>query len=268
MAGTTGQIDAVVLAGGINRIRLYNGYVPAPKALLEFAGRPSVNYVLAALRGVPQIGRIAVVGSAAALRPAVWDRYGCEFVEGAESLGGNILRGLRHFATSPAVLFATADAPLLTAEAIVAFFRACAEKGEQEGTAYLSFVPVSAFSGPFAGRQKARVFFRDLVACHGNLALIDPHLTDRLYLLSNVDHLYRVRKETLKTIFAFGWTVGVSYLLGGWLTRQLSIEQMAGIASRRLGIRLIPVLSDWPEIVIDVDEPQDYAFVRAQLEGE
>lgn len=268
MAGIAERVDAVVLAGGINRIRLYDGYVPTAKALLEFAGRPSVDYVLAALRGVPQVGRIALVGPAAALRQAVGDRYGCEFVEGADTLGGNILRGLRHFAASPAILFATADAPLLTAEAITAFIRACAEQGEQKRTAFLSFVPVSAFSGAYAGRQKARVFFRDLIACHGNLALIDPRLAARLHLLTRIDHLYRVRKETLKTIFAFGWTVGVSYLLGGWLLRRLTMEQMAAIASRRLGIRLIPVIVDRPEIVIDVDEPQDYAFVRAQLEGE
>lgn len=43
-------IDVVVLAGGVNQIALYDGYQPGYKALVDFGGRPSLQYVLRALR--------------------------------------------------------------------------------------------------------------------------------------------------------------------------------------------------------------------------
>jgi hypothetical protein len=35
-------VKAVVLAGGINRIPLFEGYTPGYKALMPFRGRPSI----------------------------------------------------------------------------------------------------------------------------------------------------------------------------------------------------------------------------------
>ncbi len=262
------RVNAVILAGGINRIPLYAGYEPGPKALLKFAGKPSVLYTLEALRRVPQVDRICLVGPAEALRQAVGEQDGCEYEEAVKSLGGNIILGLQHFGGSPAVLFATADMPLITSEAVGAFLDACAEKSAGDGEVFVVFVPEAAFTGFYQGRQKARVFFRDFIACHGNLALVDPRVTEHLWLAPRINHLYRVRKQTLRTTLAFGWTVAGSYLIGGWLLRRLTLEQMAGIASRRLGLRLVPVLLDRPELVIDVDEAKDYAFVRKRLEGD
>lgn len=57
-----GPVDALVLAGGINRIQFYQGYRPGYKALLPFGCKPSLRYVLDALEGVPQLGRRVVVG--------------------------------------------------------------------------------------------------------------------------------------------------------------------------------------------------------------
>lgn len=261
-----GEIDAVVLAGGINRIRLFEGDVPGYKALLPFAGKSSLRYVLEALRGTPEIGRIAVVGPAAELETVTADITGCEVVEGTPTLGGNIFLGLRHFSHSEAILFATADAPLVTAQAIADFLHACTERAEGGGEVFLSFVPHRAFTGPFRGHQKANVYFRDIVACHGNLALADPRLTSHTSLLPRIEKVYRARKHTLPTAVAFGWGIAVSYLVGAWFLRQLTLEKMAEIASRRLGVRLVPVLVERPEIAVDFDEPEEYAFVRQRLE--
>lgn len=263
-----GRVPAVVLAGGINRIRLFEGYRPGAKALLQFAGKPSVRYLLEALRQVPQVGRIALVGSTGELRGAVGEGEGVELVEGEKTLGANILLGLRHFSGAPAVLFTTADAPLIGAGAVAAFLQACAAKKPEGGggLAFFSFVPQTAFTGPYQGRQKARLMFRDGIFCHGNLALVDPGLAARMALFPRIDHLYQVRKETLKTILAFGWTLAATYVVGAWLLRRLSIDTMAAIASRRLGVQLVPVLLEWPEVVVDIDEPEDYAFVRRMLE--
>lgn len=51
------------------------------------------------------------------------------------------------------------------------------------------------------------------------------------------------------------------------LLRALTLDQMAALLSRRLGLRVEPVLLEHPEVTLDVDEPQDYALVRELLEG-
>lgn len=55
-------IDVVVLAGGVNRIALYDGYQPGYKALVDFGGRPSIQYVLRALRQSPYVRDLCIVG--------------------------------------------------------------------------------------------------------------------------------------------------------------------------------------------------------------
>ena len=68
---TADRVNAVVLAGGINRIPLFQGYTPGYKALLPFCGRPSILYTLDALKAVPQVARVCIAGPEADLRPAL-----------------------------------------------------------------------------------------------------------------------------------------------------------------------------------------------------
>src|ERR1041385_6829541 len=55
-------LDAVVLAGSVNRISLFPGDTPGRKALVQVRGRPMLGYVLDALTGCAAVGRIVVVG--------------------------------------------------------------------------------------------------------------------------------------------------------------------------------------------------------------
>ncbi|MDQ3023472.1 MAG: hypothetical protein M3R04_03650, partial [bacterium] len=65
------NLAAVILAGSLNKIPLYEGYKPGHKALLEFNGKPSIHYTLAALRLDPRITRICIVGSTKVLSAAL-----------------------------------------------------------------------------------------------------------------------------------------------------------------------------------------------------
>jgi molybdopterin-guanine dinucleotide biosynthesis protein A len=259
-------VDAVVLAGGINRIQLFEGYTPGYKALLPFGEKPAIQYTLDALRAVPQVQRTCIVGPEAELRPVIAaDDYA--FVPSGETLMESIFNGLAHFKDSPMTLVATADVPLVTPQAITDFFDACAQiQTTYAENVLISVVPQRCYTGDYERFTKGFNRFKDVAVCHGNLMLADPRLLDNTEATRRMNNLYNARKNPLKAALAIGWRVGLSYVIGVELLHALTMEQMSRIASWRFGVGIIPVIVERPEITIDVDEAADYAFVRKQLE--
>jgi molybdopterin-guanine dinucleotide biosynthesis protein A len=258
-------MDAVVLAGGINRIQLFEGYTPGYKALLPFGGKPAIQYTLDALRAVPQVERVCIVGPEMELHHAIASNH-YDFVPSGETLMGSIFNGLGHFPDAPVVLVATADLPLVSPQAVTDFLSAC----ERIETAYaenvfISVVPQRCYTGAYEKFTKGFNRFKDIAVCHGNLMLADPRLLDNEEATSRMNNLYNARKNPLKAALAIGWRVGLSYVIGVELLHALTMEQMSRIASRRFGVGIIPVIVEHPEVTIDVDEAADYAFVKHQL---
>ena len=262
------HVDTVILAGGINRIPLYEGYTPDYKALIEFREKPSICYVLDALRAAPCTGRICIAGPEASLRQkiAAHDKASYDFVPSGETLMDSIYSGLSHFADSPMVLLVTADIPLITPRAITDFLIASAAvETSYEHNLLLAVTPERSFTGAYAHIPKGFNRFRDVAICHGSLMLADPRLLQNTKATRRINSLYRNRKNPISSALAIGLHVGLTYVLGVHLWHLLTLEQMASIASRRFGLGLLPIVLDHPEVTIDVDEPEDYAFAAAQL---
>jgi 2-C-methyl-D-erythritol 4-phosphate cytidylyltransferase len=104
-------IDAVVLAGGVNTVALYEGYEPGYKALLPLGDKLAIQYTLDALRAVPGVKRIAIVGAVDELRPVLAEHglTDCVLVPGGDTIMDSIYHGLQHFADSSMVLMVTAQ---------------------------------------------------------------------------------------------------------------------------------------------------------------
>lgn len=263
-----GPVDALVLAGGINRIPLYPGYTPGYKALLSLGGKPSLRYVLDALEGVTHLGRRVIVGPPEPELRGVFPNPGAwELLPAGETMMESLFTGLEHLRQSPAVLCTTADLPLINPAAVTDFLQACASGGHAEGGIFWSMVPEGAFTGPFVRVRKGFNRFRNVAVCHGNLYLLRPGHLFASPLDSRLNSLYHARKSTIRAALVLGPRVGLAYLVGVHLLRRLTLERMAAIISRRLGLTLVPVLLECPEITLDVDEPWDYDLVRELLEN-
>jgi GTP:adenosylcobinamide-phosphate guanylyltransferase len=259
----TGQIEAIVLAGGLNRIPLYEGYTPGYKALLSIGGKPLIRYTLEGLEASLRVRRTCVVGPPEVCE-AVSGPYDC--IEGGATVKESIYIGLRHFSGSPLVLLITADLPLVTPAAINDFLD---ESGKIETryreNVFWALLPETSFTGPYRQVKKGYNRFRDIAVCHGNLLLITPSLSRSERFLTNLDRIYEARKDSVKAALSVGVLVGAAYALGVSLFRVLSLNQMAGMLSRYFGAGLIPVLIDHPEAAVDIDEPADYRFAREEL---
>jgi CTP:molybdopterin cytidylyltransferase MocA len=262
-------VDVVVLASGVNAIPLYDGYVPGFKALVPFDGKPSIRYVLDALSAVEGLGRICIAGPRARLQKDLCERPSpgrIDFVEGGETFLDSLVIGLEHFRDSRRVLFVTADLPLLTPAAVSDFLAACAgATTAYEHNLFVSAVARSHYIGGYEKFTKPFNHYRDISVCHGNLFLVDSGLLANQGLRRRVRRLYAARKSVFSR-FVFGWKVALTYLFGVDLLHVVTLRRMAEIASESLGVGIVPVLVDHPEITIDVDDADDYRFVREHIE--
>lgn len=253
----------VVLAGGVNRRPLYEGYVPDYKAVLELEGRPLIDYVLEALKGADGVGEIGVVGDPERLAHLVG---GLTVKTGGDTLLESIKAALGFFPEDDRVLICTADLPMLRHEMVESFLDRClGVETEYAEELLLAVVPRDHFVGAFGACAKNFNTFRDLALCHGNLALASPSILANATAMARVDELYASRTSPVRNALALGLDVGLAYLAGVHLFPLLDLATFCRLLSRRFGIGMVAVRSPFPEVAIDVDEPADLAIARGWL---
>lgn len=257
------KIQPIILAGGINTIILYEGYTPGFKALIEFKGKHSITYTLEALLKSQYVKTpIGIVGSKKDLEPAI-KSFPCEFIQEGDNILSSIFNTLEHFKNEKEILITTADIPLIKPEAIDEFVSECWKiSPTYKENLFISVIPKEKFSGLYTLMKKNTNRFRDIEICHGNLFLVNPNLLENKDAINRINNIYNNRKSPIKSAIATGMLVGLSYVVGVHLLHILTLNQMAKIASKRFGIGFIPVISSFPEIAIDVDEPSDYKLIH------
>lgn len=256
------DISAVILAGGKNKIPLYEGYEPGYKALLEFGGRCSVKYVIDALNQSRHARDIVVVGPEELEQKVEGD---FEFVESGDDLLDNVRRGVEAATASTDdsyVLVTTADVPLITAESIDHFLEAGHESNAEVCSA---FVHERHYDGEYS-RIKRRFFdFRDGPYAGGNLFLFDPSLLAQKEIMERIEGIYGDRKKPLKMAMRAGMGIVLLYLVGVELLPLVTLDGFARRVSSNFGVRYTPIKSPHPEVELDVDYPKDYEFVKGIL---
>lgn len=119
--------------------------------------------------------------------------------------------------------------------------------------------------GPYVGGEHKLAAFGDGRYAHGNLFLLRRRFPDRARVRRQLDRLYAARKSTVR----FAWELGLPLFLR-FLAAQLSgrlpdLEQTLSITGRHFGLTLAPVISPYPEIALDIDEPEDYEAAERHL---
>lgn len=249
-----GAVDAVVLAGSINRIPLYPGNRPGRKALVELGGQPLIAYVLDALVAARGIGRIVVVGAPEVLEYA--ERWPCvEGVREGGSLVQNAWLGLQNARTERA-LFCNPDQPLLRTEMVDDFLVRSADRDADLVTSWVR----EASIGRYEAESDHKFFpFGDGRYAHGNLILARRALPDARRLRQRFDAIYRARKSLVKFAWALGPRLFLRFLATRLRGRMPTLDEALEIAGTEFGLKLAGVICPQPEIVLDIDEPEDYA---------
>lgn len=238
LAGDRGPSDPVAQAAGV-----------PTKAFAPIAGRPMIEYVLAALRGSGRIGEIGV--SIAADAPALPD--GVTRLDMAATPATSAAAGVAAIGTP--LLITTADHPLLTSAMVIDFLTAFEASGA-DAAAACSVREVVEQAGNDARRTYLK--FSDGWVSGCNLfALRTPEAVAAVEFWKDIE---AHRKKPLTMARKIGlWPLAL-YAVG-----RLSRRSVANHIGDKIGVTATTIALNHPNAAHDVDKAADMAFAERKL---
>lgn len=254
MSGRT--IDAIVLAaeraGGPGELALSHGV--SHKCLVPIAGRPLIDHVVTALSDHPGVATITVViehEAFSTLAEATWNRV-CpahlRVVAAADNIADSVIAAGRDL--QGPILITTADNVLLNSQAIDAVMAAIAD-----ADAAIALAPREAVLAAHPDGQRRFYRFRDGEFSNCNLyALSDPQSLKAAETFRGGGQFAR---KAGRMIRAFG-LLNVVLMACGLLSLGGAMRRV----SRRIRLRLVPVVLADGAQAIDVDNARTYAIAE------
>lgn len=243
------SVTAIVLGGGDASDAVAKQFGVPVKALALIAGQPMAAHVLRALRS-GGVERIVYVGPVTAALEGLIDAQ----IAARGTMLENLQAGLAQIGDAERVLVATADIPLLTAEAV----RDVLTRDPATGLVY-PVVNMLDSEAMFPSGKRTSAKLREGRFTGGNLFLLEPRLVNDF--LPRLEFVLANRKNVIRLAGMFGLGTLVKLALG-----TLEIAELEGNVSRILGVPAKALVTKYAEIGFDVDKPDDIALVLERLE--
>lgn len=254
-------MDAIVMAGGIPQAEdpLYEYTQGDPKALLDIAGKPMIQWVLDAISGSATVERVVLISlpedaNLECTKPVTYlpDQGGL-----LENVRGGIEKAVEINPQAEHVLTISSDIPMIQSEMIDWMVE------ENSGTnlqLYYTVIPREVMEKRFPESKRSYTRLKDAELCGGDLNMIHSSTVH-----SNVelwDSIIEARKNVFKQAALLGY--GNLLLL---LSRQLTLAGAVKRVTKKMDITGKAVISPYAELGMDVDKPHQLDIVRAELAG-
>ena len=253
-------VDALVSAGGRDTPKdlLYPLTRGQPKALLEIAGRPMIQWVLDALAGVEHIGRVTVVGLDSAEGLQCGDKP-LAVVPDCGSLVDNISAGAKRMRElNPAVthgLWVGADVPSVRAEHIHWLMDTCLATDHD---VYYTIIEKETMVARFPESKRSYLKLKGHTFCGGDMHMFALRIFDNLHPVW--EPLTAARKNAFMQAAIIGWEPLWLALIG-----QLTVARAEQFAQKRLSVKARAVVSPYAEMGMDVDKPFQFEMIARDL---
>ena len=253
-------MDVIITAGGIPRPEepLYPATQGRPKAMVEIAGKPMVQWMLDAISASAAVENIVVVGLTE--KSGLHCAKKVHYVSNQGKMVENLQAGAEKVAEiDPAahqVLLASSDIPAITTE-MVDWLIGEASKSDQD--VYYTVVPREVMDKRYPGSRRTFTKLKGLEVCGGdlNVARLDFLRGERKAIW---DKITDARKSPLKQASLVGFDTAIRLLFG-----QLSLERAVENVTTRLHMTGRAIVSPYAEIGMDVDKPFQLELVRAYM---
>lgn len=252
-------MDAIVIAGGIPQPGepLYAHTLGKPKALLDVAGKPMIQWVLDALANASTIDAVVVVGLNG--ENAGFQGRSMEFVPGQGGMLHNIRAGVqRVLEINPRarhVLTVSSDIPAITGEMVDWMVNTCQESDHD---IYYTVITRQVMEARYPNSKRSYTHLKDVEICGGDMNAIRARtVTENEELWEKI---IASRKNVFKQAALVGY--GILFLL---LLRQLSTESAIRRVCKRLNVAGRLIFSPYAEVGMDIDKPHQLEILRADL---
>ena len=251
-------MDLIIPAGGIPRPNhpIYKYTQGKPKALLDVAGKPMIQWVLDAVSEAKSVGHVAVVGVEGSVTLSC--KKPLSVLPNQYNMVENLRAGARRILelnpSSEYVMTCTSDIPLVTPEAFDWIVEQ-AQKSRHEF--YLTMITKEAMMTRYPGSKRRTDRFTDVEVRGADITVVKP----RLILQGGVaDTLKQLRNNTLKQLMFVGFDTLLLIRL-----RRLDLAGFAKRLAQKHGLDWSPLVCPYPEIAMDVDFPNELELVRRVL---
>ncbi len=252
-------MNVILTAGGIPEKGepLYEQTHGEPKALLEIAGKPMIQWVLDALGKANRVGRVVIAGlektrELSCSKPLSFILNQGTMIRNITAGASEIMGGKDH---SCCILCVSSDIPAIQPHIIDWVIESSLES---EDDIYYCVISRPDMERRFPDSRRTFFHLRDREICGGDLAVI----RNSVFVTPNGiwSKLEAGRKSILRQAAII--SSGVLFL---YLFRRLTLQTIVERVSRRAGVRGRALLCPFPEAGMDVDKPHHFRLVENML---
>jgi GTP:adenosylcobinamide-phosphate guanylyltransferase len=253
-------MNAIVTAGGIPLPEepLYPETQGHPKALVDIAGKPMIQWVLDALSESKIVENVVIVGLTE--KSSVTCKKSIHFIPNQGKMVENLRAGaekvLEIEPKAEYVLIVSSDIPAITGEMVDWAVNAAMETKED---VYYNIIQREVMEKRFPRSKRTYTRLKDMEVCGGDMNV------GRIKLITGEDtdlweKITDARKSPLKQAALIGFDT--LFLL---LLRQLTLEKAAANIMKRLKITGRAIVCPYAEIGMDIDKPHQLEILREDL---
>ncbi len=253
---------AVITAGGDSGTDdpLYPLTKGKPKALLDIAGKPMIQWVLDAVNRVSSIDRVIIIGlredsGLKSVKPTV-------YLTDSGGMMENIEAGIREavrLAEEPCkALVISSDIPALSSKALD-WVISTIDNTDTDIYYFTILKEIMEKSYPGCGRSYLKT--DGMKFCGGDVTVIDSSLVEGDKGIWQ--KLIAARKSNLKIALIIG--IDILFL---FLIKRLTFKKFLKTIKKRLRITGEVVFTPFPELGMDVDKPHQHALLEKVLRSE
>jgi GTP:adenosylcobinamide-phosphate guanylyltransferase len=254
-------MDVIITAGGIPRPEepLFPATQGRPKAMVDIAGKPMIQWLLDALSAARSVDNIIVVGltEKSGLKCAKKIFYVPNQGKMVENLQAGADKALEINKKARQVLLASSDIPGVTAEMVDWLTGVTAQTDED---IYYTIIPRDVMEKRYPGSKRTFTKLKDMEVCGGDL-----NVARVTFLLGGNkpvwDKITDARKSPLKQAALVGFDTALLLLTG-----QLTLDRAVETITTRLHVTGRAIVSPYAEIGMDVDKPHQLAMMRADIQ--
>lgn len=252
-------MDAIVIAGGIPQPNdpLYMYSNGDSKALIDVAGKPMVQWVLDALGNSKVVGDVIVIGLSP--RSGVTCKKPLHFVSNQGRMLANVVAGVNKTLElnrkTQYVLVVSSDIPALKPEMVDWLVETCMETKDD---LYYGICPRDVMEGRFPESKRTYTKLKGMELCGADINVTHVRMaTEHLDLWES---LIGTRKSPLRQAGIIG--LGTLFRV---LTRSITLDELVGTVSERIGIKGRVIQWGHAEPCMDIDKPHQLELLRADL---